>query len=329
MAAGRRDRGPGLRPRRRARRTSEALDGVELIDADEVIGNDEEPVRAVRSRPGASIVLRRRRRRRGSLRCARQPGLDRRDDDRRAVRAEADPGRPASRARGPASGARPRAAAADARRRAPTSRPAPRTCVQFAHLGAAFAEAVLGVSEPRVALLSVGEEAKKGTAARRRGARGARRPSSGRCDFARQRRGSRPARPGRRRDRHRRLHRQRRPEDDRGHRPRRRRCRPLGRPLGPARGRRRAPPATGARLPARCASIRTGPAARSCSGSAGSRSSGTAPRDRGESPTRSGWPRARSPSAPSSAPAELLERSGAGRGAIRGARESGLAGAES
>ena len=32
--------------------------------------------------------------------------------------------------------------------------------VQFAFLGAAFASAVLGVSEPRVALLSVGEEAK-------------------------------------------------------------------------------------------------------------------------------------------------------------------------
>ncbi len=35
--------------------------------------------------------------------------------------------------------------------------------VQFAYLGAAFAEAVLDVDEPRVALLSVGEEAKKGT----------------------------------------------------------------------------------------------------------------------------------------------------------------------
>jgi glycerol-3-phosphate acyltransferase PlsX len=35
--------------------------------------------------------------------------------------------------------------------------------VQFAFLGAAFSEAVLGVSSPRVALLSVGEEAGKGT----------------------------------------------------------------------------------------------------------------------------------------------------------------------
>ncbi len=36
--------------------------------------------------------------------------------------------------------------------------------VQFAYLGAAFSEAVLGVKRPRVALLSVGEEAKKGSA---------------------------------------------------------------------------------------------------------------------------------------------------------------------
>jgi glycerol-3-phosphate acyltransferase PlsX len=34
--------------------------------------------------------------------------------------------------------------------------------VQFAYLGAAFASAVLGVEEPRVRLLSVGAEAKKG-----------------------------------------------------------------------------------------------------------------------------------------------------------------------
>ena len=36
--------------------------------------------------------------------------------------------------------------------------------VQFAYLGSAFAEAVLGLDRPRVALLSVGAEAKKGSA---------------------------------------------------------------------------------------------------------------------------------------------------------------------
>ncbi|MEO7197085.1 MAG: phosphate acyltransferase PlsX, partial [Solirubrobacterales bacterium] len=40
----------------------------------------------------------------------------------------------------------------------------PSHLVQFAHLGAAFAEAVLGVDRPRVALLSIGEEAGKGPA---------------------------------------------------------------------------------------------------------------------------------------------------------------------
>ncbi|HYJ21137.1 MAG TPA: phosphate acyltransferase PlsX, partial [Solirubrobacterales bacterium] len=38
----------------------------------------------------------------------------------------------------------------------------PQHLVQFAFLGAAFAEAVLGVTEPRVGLLSVGEESGKG-----------------------------------------------------------------------------------------------------------------------------------------------------------------------
>jgi glycerol-3-phosphate acyltransferase PlsX len=39
----------------------------------------------------------------------------------------------------------------------------PQHLVQFAYLGAAFSEAVLGVESPRVALLSVGEEPGKGT----------------------------------------------------------------------------------------------------------------------------------------------------------------------
>ena len=43
--------------------------------------------------------------------------------------------------------------------------------VQFAFLGAAFSEAVLGVERPRVGLLSVGEEAGKGTRGGRRGPR--------------------------------------------------------------------------------------------------------------------------------------------------------------
>jgi glycerol-3-phosphate acyltransferase PlsX len=39
----------------------------------------------------------------------------------------------------------------------------PEHLIQFAHMGAAFAQAVIGISEPRVALLSNGEEPAKGT----------------------------------------------------------------------------------------------------------------------------------------------------------------------
>ncbi|HET6830727.1 MAG TPA: phosphate acyltransferase PlsX [Solirubrobacterales bacterium] len=136
---------------------------VEVIDTTTVIGNDEEPVRAVRSRPDASIV-----------RAAADVAAGRSD-------ALASPGstgatmtaalfalkrirsvqRPALAVEIPAPGrSRPLlmldvGANADAR---------PSHLVQFAYLGAAFARAVLGVEEPRVGLLSVGAEPKKGSA---------------------------------------------------------------------------------------------------------------------------------------------------------------------
>ncbi len=47
----------------------------------------------------------------------------------------------------------------------------PEHLVQFAHMGAAFMEAVGGVASPRVALLSNGTEALEGDRERRRGAR--------------------------------------------------------------------------------------------------------------------------------------------------------------
>ena len=136
---------------------------VEVIDTTAVIGNDEEPVRAVRSRPDASIV-----------RAAADVAEGRSD-------ALASPGstgatmtaalfalkriksvqRPALAVEIPAPGReRPLlmldvGANADARAS---------HLVQFAYLGSAFAAAVLGVEEPRVGLLSVGSEAKKGSA---------------------------------------------------------------------------------------------------------------------------------------------------------------------
>ena len=74
--------------------------------------------------PGVLDRPRGRRRRRRRLRRAREPRLDRRDDDRRALRAEADPRRPASRPRRPVAGAGTGAARADARRRRERGRPA-------------------------------------------------------------------------------------------------------------------------------------------------------------------------------------------------------------
>ncbi len=65
----------------------------------------------------------------------------------------------------------------------------PQHLVQFAFLGAAFSEAVLGVERPRVGLLSVGEEAGKGSSDV---VDGPRPPQQGSRDrLHRQRRGSR------------------------------------------------------------------------------------------------------------------------------------------
>ena len=138
--------------------------GVELLEAPDAIGNDEEPVAAVRSREGASIV-----------RVARDVA-----DGRSQALASAGP-----------TGATMTAALFALRRLRGVRRPAlalqlvvpgrdgpptvlldigantearPQDLVQFAFMGAAFSRAVLGVDAPRVALLSVGEEPKKGTA---------------------------------------------------------------------------------------------------------------------------------------------------------------------
>jgi phosphate acyltransferase len=137
--------------------------GVEVIAADELIGNDEEPVAAVRSKDGASVVM--------------------------AARDVAE-GRSQALASAGSTGATMTAALFALRRQHGVRRPAlalrlsvpdrdgPPTLlldvgantdarsgdlVQFAYLGAAFSEAVLGVARPRVALLSVGEERKKGS----------------------------------------------------------------------------------------------------------------------------------------------------------------------
>ena len=139
------------------------IERVELHRAEDAISNDEEPVRAVHQKPGASIVL--------------------------AAQDVAEGGSHALVSAG-STGAALAAALFAMRRMRGVHRPAiavqlplpehpgrtvlfldaganaevrPQHLVQFAYLGSAFSEAVLEVERPRVALLSVGEERGKGT----------------------------------------------------------------------------------------------------------------------------------------------------------------------
>jgi glycerol-3-phosphate acyltransferase PlsX len=140
----------------------EAAPGVELEQTTEWIGNEAEPVAAVRSTPDASVV--------------------------RAAAAVAE-GRCSSLVSAGSTGATMTAALFALKRAQGVHRPAlavqipipgsdgppllfldagantdvrPQHLIQFAFLGSAFSRAVLGVERPRVALLSVGEEQKKG-----------------------------------------------------------------------------------------------------------------------------------------------------------------------
>jgi phosphate acyltransferase len=139
------------------------IDGAEIVAAPDAITNEEDPVRAVASRENASVVL--------------------------AARDVAEGRSQAVVSAGP-TGATMAAALFALRRLSGVRRPAlalqlvvpgrsgPPTVlldvgantevrsqdlVQFGVLGTAFSRAVLGVAAPRVALLSVGEEPKKGT----------------------------------------------------------------------------------------------------------------------------------------------------------------------
>ena len=133
--------------------------GLELIGAPDVIAMDEKPTEAVRTKPNSSLVVACRAVGEGKadavvsagntgamlaaclLELRRIPGV------RRPAIAVTIPAR-----RGPSvlldSGAN-----ADAR---------PEDLVQFAHMGAVFAEEILGVANPEIRLLSIGEEPEKG-----------------------------------------------------------------------------------------------------------------------------------------------------------------------
>jgi glycerol-3-phosphate acyltransferase PlsX len=138
----------------------EPASGVEIADAPVSIAKAADPARAVRSTPDASIV--------------------------QAVRAVAE-GRADALVSGGSTGAALAAGLFHVKRARGVHRPAlavlvpvpgrpfllldcganvevrPEHLVQFAHMGAAFMEAVMGVERPRVALLSNGTEPAKGT----------------------------------------------------------------------------------------------------------------------------------------------------------------------
>jgi phosphate acyltransferase len=133
--------------------------GLELIEAPDVIAMDEKPTDAIRAKPDSSLVVACRAVREGRaqavvsagntgamlaaclLEIRRLPGV------RRPAIAVTIPSREG------ASVLLDSGANADAR---------PEDLLQFAHMGAVFAEEILGVGNPEIRLLSIGEEAEKG-----------------------------------------------------------------------------------------------------------------------------------------------------------------------
>jgi glycerol-3-phosphate acyltransferase PlsX len=134
-------------------------EGLELIEAPDVIGMDEKPTDAVRAKPDSSLVVACRAVREGKadavvsagntgamlaaclLEIRRLPGV------RRPAIAVTIPSRSG------ASVLLDAGANADAR---------PEDLLQFAHMGAVFAEEILDVRNPEIRLLSIGEEPEKG-----------------------------------------------------------------------------------------------------------------------------------------------------------------------
>jgi glycerol-3-phosphate acyltransferase PlsX len=133
--------------------------GLELIEAPDVIAMDEKPTEAVRAKPDSSLVVACRAVGEGKAEAVVSAGntgamlaaclleLRRISGVRRPAIAVTIPAR-----RGPSvlldSGAN-----ADAR---------PEDLVQFAYMGVVFAEEILGIRDPEVRLLSIGEEPEKG-----------------------------------------------------------------------------------------------------------------------------------------------------------------------
>jgi phosphate acyltransferase len=133
--------------------------GLELIEAEDVIAMDEKPAEAVRGKPDSSLVVACRAVREGKAEAVVSAGntgamlaaclleLRRLPGVRRPAIAVTIPSREG------VSVLLDSGANADAR---------PEDLVQFAHMGAVFAEEILDIRNPEIRLLSIGEEAEKG-----------------------------------------------------------------------------------------------------------------------------------------------------------------------
>jgi glycerol-3-phosphate acyltransferase PlsX len=134
--------------------------GVELVECHGFIGNDEEPVAAVRSSPEASVVraATAAKEEGGALVSAGSTGATM-TAALFAMRRIKSVHRPALAAQVPVPGEGGTVLFLDV---GANTEYRPQHLVQFAFMGSAFSQAVLGVERPRVALLSVGEEQKKG-----------------------------------------------------------------------------------------------------------------------------------------------------------------------
>lgn len=138
--------------------------GVEVIHAPEEISNDEEPVAAVRARTAASVVLTA-----GDVAGGKSQAMVSAGPTGATLAAALFALRRLKGVRRPALCVQLRVPGGDV---PPTlfldvganAEVRSQDLVQFAYMGAAFSRAVLGIGNPRVALLSVGEEPKKGTA---------------------------------------------------------------------------------------------------------------------------------------------------------------------
>jgi glycerol-3-phosphate acyltransferase PlsX len=141
----------------------DGADGIQLVAASGEVSNDEEPVAAVRGRTDASIVVAA-----ADVAAGRSDALVSAGPTGATMTAALFALRRMQGVRRPALALQ---LVAPARDGAPAllldvganTEARVGDLVQFGYLGAAFSRAVLGVDRPRVALLSVGEESKKGT----------------------------------------------------------------------------------------------------------------------------------------------------------------------